>query len=53
MPEVKQIYKTQEELRRFLGIPVDSKVSLGNFTIMFIIPTEEWQITWIETPDNY
>ena len=47
----KHIYKTNKQLRKFLDIPQDKKVTIGYFSVVYIFP-DKWFIKWVEQPEN-
>jgi hypothetical protein len=42
---------TNEEMRKFLGVPLKKPVTLGYFSITYIYP-DKWMIKWIEQKEN-
>ena len=48
---VKHIYKTNKQLRKFLSIPQDKKVTIGYFSVVYIYPGK-WFIKWVEQPEK-
>ena len=48
---VKHIYKTNKQLRNFLSIPQDKKVTIGYFSVVYIYPGK-WFIKWVEQPEK-
>ena len=51
MVGVKHKTVTNEQMRKFLGVPQSKQVTLGYFSIMYIYP-DKWLIKWIEQKEN-